>query len=118
MCYSEASKYLLEVLESVSPIELDDVIEKVLDAVEKQPCTLSVSWWCSNIRGYFMSYITLHKWPQVQNQSFFPGLCVYGLCCVVSGNYISIVLLSFYVLLAFLFDEIRSVLYSKMSYLC
>uniref|UniRef100_A0A665WCL3 DNA polymerase epsilon subunit n=1 Tax=Echeneis naucrates TaxID=173247 RepID=A0A665WCL3_ECHNA len=35
----EASRYLVEVLESVSPSELDDVIERVLDAVEKQPCT-------------------------------------------------------------------------------
>uniref|UniRef100_H3DIP1 DNA polymerase epsilon subunit n=1 Tax=Tetraodon nigroviridis TaxID=99883 RepID=H3DIP1_TETNG len=33
----EASKYLVEVLESVGPSELEDVIEKVLDAVEKQP---------------------------------------------------------------------------------
>uniref|UniRef100_A0A8C4E504 DNA polymerase epsilon subunit n=1 Tax=Dicentrarchus labrax TaxID=13489 RepID=A0A8C4E504_DICLA len=33
----EASRYLVEVLESVNPSELDDVIEKVLDAVEKQP---------------------------------------------------------------------------------
>ena len=35
---SEASRYLVEVLESVNPSELDDVIERVLDAVEKQPC--------------------------------------------------------------------------------
>uniref|UniRef100_A0A7N8WW56 DNA polymerase epsilon subunit n=1 Tax=Mastacembelus armatus TaxID=205130 RepID=A0A7N8WW56_9TELE len=34
----EASRYLVEVLESVSPSELEDVIERVLDAVEKQPC--------------------------------------------------------------------------------
>uniref|UniRef100_A0A7N6FET6 DNA polymerase epsilon subunit n=1 Tax=Anabas testudineus TaxID=64144 RepID=A0A7N6FET6_ANATE len=33
----ESSRYLVEVLESVSPSELDDVIERVLDAVEKQP---------------------------------------------------------------------------------
>ncbi|XP_008309347.1 DNA polymerase epsilon subunit 2 [Cynoglossus semilaevis] len=33
----EASKYLVEMLESVNAIDLDDVIEKVLDAVEKQP---------------------------------------------------------------------------------
>lgn len=35
---SEASRYLVEVLEAVSPSEVDDVIERVLDAVEKQPC--------------------------------------------------------------------------------
>lgn len=28
----------MEVLESVNPSELDDIVEKVLDAVEKQPC--------------------------------------------------------------------------------
>lgn len=33
----EASRYLVEVLEAVSPPEVDDVIERVLDAVEKQP---------------------------------------------------------------------------------
>lgn len=39
MCfYREASKYLLEVLESVSETDLNDVIERILDAVEKQPC--------------------------------------------------------------------------------
>lgn len=38
LCSSEASRYLVEVLESVNPSELDDVIERVLDAVEKQPC--------------------------------------------------------------------------------
>uniref|UniRef100_A0A8C9STN0 DNA polymerase epsilon subunit n=1 Tax=Scleropages formosus TaxID=113540 RepID=A0A8C9STN0_SCLFO len=32
-----ASKYLVEVLQSVSEQELDDAIERVLDAVEKQP---------------------------------------------------------------------------------
>uniref|UniRef100_A0A4W6EPJ1 DNA polymerase epsilon subunit n=1 Tax=Lates calcarifer TaxID=8187 RepID=A0A4W6EPJ1_LATCA len=37
----EASRYLVEVLESVSPSDLDDVLERVLDAVEKQPCTYS-----------------------------------------------------------------------------
>lgn len=37
LCSSESSRYLVEVLESVSPSELDDIIEKVLDAVEKQP---------------------------------------------------------------------------------
>lgn len=41
LCSSEASKYLVEVLEAVSPSELDDVIERVLDAVEKQPCKYS-----------------------------------------------------------------------------
>lgn len=38
LCYREASKYLLEVLESVSDTDLNDVIERILDAVEKQPC--------------------------------------------------------------------------------
>lgn len=38
LCTSEASRYLVEALESVDPSELDDVIERVLDAVEKQPC--------------------------------------------------------------------------------
>ncbi|XP_068608394.1 DNA polymerase epsilon subunit 2 [Brachionichthys hirsutus] len=33
----EASRHLVEVLESVSPSELDDVIERILEAVEKQP---------------------------------------------------------------------------------
>ncbi|XP_046874352.1 DNA polymerase epsilon subunit 2 isoform X2 [Hypomesus transpacificus] len=37
MLRPDASRYLIEVLESVSPLELDDVIERVLDAVEKQP---------------------------------------------------------------------------------
>lgn len=35
--HSEASRYLVEVLESVSEVELEDVIERILDAVEKQP---------------------------------------------------------------------------------
>ncbi|KAM8833178.1 DNA polymerase epsilon subunit 2 isoform 2-T2 [Synchiropus picturatus] len=38
----EASRYLVEVLESVNPSELEDVIEKVLDAVEKQPLSSSM----------------------------------------------------------------------------
>ncbi|MED6232907.1 DNA polymerase epsilon subunit 2 [Ataeniobius toweri] len=38
----EASRYLVEVLESVDPSELDDVVEKVLDAVEKQPLSSSM----------------------------------------------------------------------------
>lgn len=38
----EASKYLVEVLEAVSPSELDDIIERVLDAVEKQPLSSSM----------------------------------------------------------------------------
>ncbi|KAL7873525.1 hypothetical protein AOLI_G00125960 [Acnodon oligacanthus] len=42
MLRPEASRYLLEVLESVSDVELDDVIERVLDAVEKQPLTSSM----------------------------------------------------------------------------
>uniref|UniRef100_A0A3B3ZDY2 DNA polymerase epsilon subunit B N-terminal domain-containing protein n=1 Tax=Periophthalmus magnuspinnatus TaxID=409849 RepID=A0A3B3ZDY2_9GOBI len=39
---SEASRYLVEVLESVDMSELDDVIERVLDAVEKQPLLSSM----------------------------------------------------------------------------
>uniref|UniRef100_A0AAQ4RE53 DNA polymerase epsilon subunit 2 n=1 Tax=Gasterosteus aculeatus aculeatus TaxID=481459 RepID=A0AAQ4RE53_GASAC len=38
----DASRYLVEVLESVSASELDDVMEKVLDAVEKQPLSSSM----------------------------------------------------------------------------
>ncbi|XP_064421022.1 DNA polymerase epsilon subunit 2 [Latimeria chalumnae] len=34
---AEASKYLLEVLGSVNDLELEDVIERIIDAVEKQP---------------------------------------------------------------------------------
>lgn len=41
LCSSEASRYLVEVLESVDPSELDNVIERILDAVEKQPCKYS-----------------------------------------------------------------------------
>nr|XP_061798267.1 DNA polymerase epsilon subunit 2-like [Nerophis lumbriciformis] len=37
----EATKYLVEVLDSVRPSELDDIIERVLDAVEKQPLSSS-----------------------------------------------------------------------------
>ncbi|XP_077587185.1 DNA polymerase epsilon subunit 2 isoform X1 [Stigmatopora nigra] len=37
----DATKYLVEVLESVRPSELDDIIERVLDAVEKQPLSSS-----------------------------------------------------------------------------
>ncbi len=33
----------MEVLESVSPSELDDVVERVLDAVEKQPCKYNMN---------------------------------------------------------------------------
>lgn len=32
----------MEVLESVDSSELDDVVEKVLDAVEKQPCKFNL----------------------------------------------------------------------------
>ncbi|XP_062378257.1 DNA polymerase epsilon subunit 2 [Sardina pilchardus] len=42
MLRPEASKYLLEVLESVSETDLNDVIERILDAVEKQPLTSSM----------------------------------------------------------------------------
>ncbi|XP_020781748.2 DNA polymerase epsilon subunit 2 [Boleophthalmus pectinirostris] len=38
----EASRYLVEVLESVDVSELDDIIERVLDAVEKQPLSSSM----------------------------------------------------------------------------
>ncbi|XP_061700930.1 DNA polymerase epsilon subunit 2 isoform X2 [Syngnathoides biaculeatus] len=38
----EASKYLVEVLQPVKTSELDDVIERVLDAVEKQPLSSSM----------------------------------------------------------------------------
>ncbi|KAI5101927.1 DNA polymerase epsilon subunit 2, partial [Silurus meridionalis] len=38
----EASKYLVEVLESVSEVELEDVIERILDGVEKQPLSSSM----------------------------------------------------------------------------
>ncbi|XP_049595515.1 DNA polymerase epsilon subunit 2 [Syngnathus scovelli] len=38
----EATKCLVESLLSVSPTELDDIIERVLDAVEKQPLTSSM----------------------------------------------------------------------------
>uniref|UniRef100_A0AAY4BST2 DNA polymerase epsilon subunit n=1 Tax=Denticeps clupeoides TaxID=299321 RepID=A0AAY4BST2_9TELE len=42
MLRPEASRFLVEVLESVSELELDDVIEKILDAVEKQPLSSSM----------------------------------------------------------------------------
>ncbi|KAG2457554.1 DPOE2 polymerase, partial [Polypterus senegalus] len=35
--FSEASKYLTEVLSSVNELDFEDVIERLLDAVEKQP---------------------------------------------------------------------------------
>ncbi|KAK3538015.1 hypothetical protein QTP70_027365 [Hemibagrus guttatus] len=38
----EASKYLVEALEAVSEVELEDVIERILDAVEKQPLSSSM----------------------------------------------------------------------------
>ncbi|CAL9687055.1 unnamed protein product [Knipowitschia caucasica] len=38
----EASRYLVEVLEAVSVTELDDIMERVLDAVEKQPLSSSM----------------------------------------------------------------------------
>nr|XP_014343291.1 PREDICTED: DNA polymerase epsilon subunit 2 [Latimeria chalumnae] len=40
---AEASKYLLEVLGSVNDLELEDVIERIIDAVEKQPYYLDRS---------------------------------------------------------------------------
>ncbi|XP_066539061.1 DNA polymerase epsilon subunit 2 [Hoplias malabaricus] len=42
MLRPEASRYLMEVLEPVSEMELDDVIERILDAVEKQPLSSSM----------------------------------------------------------------------------
>lgn len=38
LCFSDASKHLVEEMESVSLSELEDAVEKVVDAVEKQPC--------------------------------------------------------------------------------
>ena len=35
---SEAVKYLTEALTPISEIELEDALEKIIDAVEKQPC--------------------------------------------------------------------------------
>ncbi|KAI5101906.1 DNA polymerase epsilon subunit 2, partial [Silurus meridionalis] len=40
--YSEASRYLVEILESVSEVELEDVIERILDGVKKQPLSSSM----------------------------------------------------------------------------
>uniref|UniRef100_A0A8C6FLZ2 DNA polymerase epsilon subunit 2 n=1 Tax=Moschus moschiferus TaxID=68415 RepID=A0A8C6FLZ2_MOSMO len=34
---SEAVKYLTEALQSINEIELEDTLEKIIDAVEKQP---------------------------------------------------------------------------------
>lgn len=36
--FSEAVKYLTEALQSISEVELEDALEKIIDAVEKQPC--------------------------------------------------------------------------------
>uniref|UniRef100_A0A8B9L987 DNA polymerase II subunit 2 n=1 Tax=Astyanax mexicanus TaxID=7994 RepID=A0A8B9L987_ASTMX len=41
-CFSVETMYLVEVLESVNELELDDVIERILDAVEKQPLSSSM----------------------------------------------------------------------------
>ncbi|XP_051981220.1 DNA polymerase epsilon subunit 2 isoform X1 [Xyrauchen texanus] len=38
----ESSRYLLQVLESVSEADLDEVLERILDAVEKQPLSSSM----------------------------------------------------------------------------
>ncbi|XP_054651952.1 DNA polymerase epsilon subunit 2 [Dunckerocampus dactyliophorus] len=38
----EATKYMVEVLQSVNASQLDDIIERVLDAVEKQPLSSSM----------------------------------------------------------------------------
>uniref|UniRef100_A0A452TPC1 DNA polymerase II subunit 2 n=1 Tax=Ursus maritimus TaxID=29073 RepID=A0A452TPC1_URSMA len=43
---SEAIKYLTEALESVSEVELEDTLEKIIDAVEKQPCNKSGLCFC------------------------------------------------------------------------
>ncbi|XP_030637752.1 DNA polymerase epsilon subunit 2 [Chanos chanos] len=42
MLRPDACRYLVEVLESVNELELDDVIERILDAVEKQPLSSSM----------------------------------------------------------------------------
>ncbi|ROL51276.1 DNA polymerase epsilon subunit 2 [Anabarilius grahami] len=39
---SESSRFLLQVLESVSEADLDEVLERILDAVEKQPLSSSM----------------------------------------------------------------------------
>lgn len=36
--FRDALKYLTEAFQSTSEGELDDIIENVIDAVEKQPC--------------------------------------------------------------------------------
>lgn len=54
---SEASRYLVEVLESVSHSELDDIIERVLDAVEKQPCECSTA--CCVLPCEFFQTVTV-----------------------------------------------------------
>ncbi|MGH0186643.1 UNVERIFIED_CONTAM: hypothetical protein FKN15_021970 [Acipenser sinensis] len=38
----EASRFLVEVLVSVSDLELEDVIERITDVVEKQPCEYNI----------------------------------------------------------------------------
>lgn len=35
--FRESSRFLLQVLESVSEADLEEVLERILDAVEKQP---------------------------------------------------------------------------------
>ncbi|TSW08324.1 DNA polymerase epsilon subunit 2 [Bagarius yarrelli] len=42
MLRPETSKYLVEVLEAVNEVELEDVIERILDEVEKQPLSSSM----------------------------------------------------------------------------
>ncbi|KAK2843141.1 hypothetical protein Q7C36_011356 [Tachysurus vachellii] len=42
MLRPEASRYLVEVLEAVSEVDLEDVIERILDGVEKQPLSSSM----------------------------------------------------------------------------
>ncbi len=37
LCSRESSRFLLQVLESVTEADLEEVLERILDAVEKQP---------------------------------------------------------------------------------
>lgn len=52
---SESSRFLLQVLESVSEADLDEVLERILDAVEKQP-RMSVLPQCCDDDCYCYDY--------------------------------------------------------------
>ncbi|MGH0178583.1 UNVERIFIED_CONTAM: hypothetical protein FKN15_078047 [Acipenser sinensis] len=52
---SEASRFLVEVLVSVSDLELEDVIERITDVVEKQPCYSAMPPTCFIFCGNFSS---------------------------------------------------------------